>query len=439
VDVHDIIIAYECSIQTGRLGCYYAASFVAHLLRRMPTGTWGFNNAQISLMKFGNGRSVKKETTDDDGKAIVRYSVHAAQVINPLTSRAASLTMALYMDVFKLWWGNPSYKLGFNNMGQLIKQAGDLITGLGRTNPDDVYHPVATGKIVMITRGERVRCTVAQSVALGVKKGGVHVQAVLFSTKAHGDSSFAALRGTVSYPPSINLLYGGAPTVLLDWGNRGAIAQSFLPTLCPGAVSPTKQLGNMCDKGVELLHRGRSCPNWKKSLGGGRLTLSECRNAAVEGGFEAFVYSHTAPEDTSENCYTHLVEKDGETDKENSMGMQDFKAADGVVRDDTCTHIPDFAKDLENKEEYKGWLNQPIAAGNGDLTHHYGVLKSKADCPALDQPLGRMNPGWDVRTKSYAQRTYMSDWSPPAYGGKWTKMEKKKAEGEKKRQKKKER
>jgi hypothetical protein len=446
-DVHDVVLAYECSIKTGRLGCYYAASFVAHLLRRFPTGTYGYPNAQIALMKFGNGMSIKTEGVEK-GKKITMYVVADAQLLVDLTGVGSFLPSVLYRDVFGLWGGS-NYKLGFNNMGQLIKQAGTMLTsGLARYD-ENSSKGKAQGKIIMITRGEGVKCTLAKSTALEFKeKNGVHVQAIVFNQKGPSDSEFEELRLTVSYPPTINMMHGGPPSVLHDWSSRGAIAQSVIPTLCPGAASTAKSLDTLCEQRVEMLHRGRACQTWKHPLADKRVSLMQCRDEAIAGGFEAFQYTYTH-EDVA-NCYTHAVyeleknedgsDKEGVYKKDDkgekilvkSYGQEEYKNAEGVVRDDTCDYIPDYAKGKDDEGDYKGWMRQTPAAGNGELTHHFGVIKSAEFCPKLDCDPTINVPRFEVSPKKAsscgAQRMWQIDFNPASYGAGWKEEDKAEAE-----------
>jgi hypothetical protein len=65
----------------------------------------------------------------------------------------------------------------------------------------------------------------------------------------------------------------------------------------------------------------------------------------------------------------------------------------------TCNYVPDFGK--SEPEKHKGWLNQAIAAGNGDLTSHYRVLESAGDCPNA----------WG----SYLAYAFQRNWDPKQY------------------------
>ena len=157
-EVMDLVVMYECSATVTRLGCWFMASFVVALLNRMPTVAWGLPTMQISLVKFGNGIS----RTIDGGKS---YFVNPAVRISKLTGDLESLSPAVYGDVLGLWTGRTKYHLGFNNIGQGLKLASEVLDESTRVEGDIT----ASKKIVILTKGKRAGCTVVKSIAESLK------------------------------------------------------------------------------------------------------------------------------------------------------------------------------------------------------------------------------------------------------------------------------
>jgi len=167
----------------------------------------------------------------------------------------------------------------------------------------------------------------------------------------------------------------GAFVNLIDWGFRRSQTQFLIPKLCPNAISKSHTLQTLCDKRVQLLHRGRTCHDWTLKLSDSPVSLEDCRNKAFAKGYEGFIWTDVSDQENAEesNCMTHP--EDGKKAQSNDAGLP---------LESTCNYVPDYDEDgtKDKPDSWKGWLNQDLAAGNGETTSHYAVLKSASDCPS---------------------------------------------------------
>lgn len=387
-DVMDMVIAFECSNSVTRLGCWFMASFIVTLLQKMPTVTWGFPTMKIAIVKFGNGEAMSK----GDGT----YYVAPAHKLSDLTLNNQGLVGDLYMDVMGLWSASSGrqqegalgyfWKLGFNNIGQGLKLAGEIIDDSDRTE-GDVY---ANKKILVLTKGLRSGCTVVKSVAETYKNKGVTIDLVLFSgTYASNPAQFEVLEESVSFPSKAHFHPVGPLSKLNDWSFRTQSAQALIPHICPEAVSVDHSLKKMCTAGALLLHRGRTCHDWTYELcDDGPLDLGSCRNAAMNMGFKGFIHTDVSmiPDATECNCLAKIKKKEEDKNGQEKPGQKDIPHPDATgPQIDEKTGLP-LEATCENKQkqnvggEKTGWMFQAVAAGNGDMTSHYMVI-SESECP----------------------------------------------------------
>jgi len=361
-DVLDLVVAYECSATVNKLGCWLMSIFIVELMKKIPTVSFGFPTVAVSLVKFGNGMSKKVEGSKDS------YYVQEAEILTTLNHNVQNVRNIVYRNTWESWTGKNGWVFGFNNIGQALKQA-DLILDNSDRSTDNAV--IADKKVLILTKGKRAGCTVVRQVSEAMKKKGIVIDLILFSpTYDSNPDEFGALEDSVTFPHHAHLHSMGAFVQLVDWGFRMSQAQFLVPKICPDAVSKSRALGKHCEMRVQLLHRGRTCHNWTKKLTKGPVSLEECRNEAMADGYEGFVWTDVSDQENAEesNCLTH--EEDGKKAQVNDKKQP---------VENTCNFVPDYGKD--KPEEHKGWLNQEIAAGNGDLTSHYRVLKSANECP----------------------------------------------------------
>merc|ERR1740117_734188 len=119
----DLVIAYECSNSVTQLGCWFMASFVVELMKKMPASAYGFPTLSIGLVKFGNGMSLPDPNTPGN------FYVQDAWTLSPLSTDHTAISANLWNDVAKLWTvgqsaasigqesrGEDYWQLGYNNM-----------------------------------------------------------------------------------------------------------------------------------------------------------------------------------------------------------------------------------------------------------------------------------------------------------------------------------
>merc|ERR1719382_2166974 len=124
--------------------------------------------------------------------------------------------------------------MGFNNIGQAMKEAGLMLDDSDCTE-GDVY---ASKKVLFLTKGLRSGCTVIKSVAEEYKNKGVAVDLVLFSgTYWDNKVQYEVLEEAVSFPYKAHLHVVGALSRLNDWSFRTQSAQGLIPHVCPEAIS----------------------------------------------------------------------------------------------------------------------------------------------------------------------------------------------------------
>jgi hypothetical protein len=296
------------------------------------------------------------------------YYVQEAEVLLPLTHNIAGIRSTIYENTWKSWTGANKWTYGFNNIGQALKAA-DLILDDSSRSADSSVN--ADKKVLVLTKGKRAGCTVVKQVAEEMKKKGIVLDLVLFSpTYDSNPDEYSALQESVSFPHKAHMHNLGAFVNLVDWGFRMTQSQFLVPKICPEGVSKSHTIQKMCDMRVQLLHRGRTCHNWTKKLTSGPVSLEECRNEAFSKGYEGFIWTDVSEQENAEECNCLSHEEDGKAEQVNEKNMP---------LENTCSYVPDYGKD--KPEDHKGWLNQELAAGSGDLTSHYRVLKSATDCP----------------------------------------------------------
>lgn len=187
---------------------------------------------------------------------------------------------------------------------------------------------------------------------------------------------YEVLHEVVSFPYHQHIHSVPGLHTLASWSSRHDTVSRMIPSICPDAVSPGVAISKQCNSRVLLLHRGRTCGDWTYKLTDEPLPLEKCANLAMEGGFKSFIHTDVehpnyiaAEGGGTANCFTH--KKDGR--------KAAFDPVSKLPTEDTCNYVPDFGKG--NEPKYQGWLNQDLAAGNGELTSHYAVLGSKSECP----------------------------------------------------------
>lgn len=365
-DTMDLVIAYECSASVTRLGCWFMATFVVSLLERMPTIGFLMPKLKIGLVKFGNGIS----KTNDGGAT---YYVNQAKRMSWLTTENRRMRPRILNDIISVFHGKSNYRLGFTNIGSAVKQAGTILDRSWRTEGNS--DQVAKQKILILTKGKRAECTPLKTVADGLKKKGITLDIVLFSStyKNSPDAAAKTLQDSVTYPYRFHLHNPGALSKLNDFTWRSNAAGKLIPKICPGAFSMQQFFWGSCNKGEQIVHRGRTCPDWTYALAKKPITLSKCRNKAHDKGYKGFVWTdpNSTPGMTEPNCFTHKIfGKLAQVDEEDKP------------KDDTCHYVPDYAPkgNATAMEEYTGWEGQALPAGEADATSHYRVLEGASAC-----------------------------------------------------------
>lgn len=365
-DNMDLVIAYECSASVTRLGCWFMATFVVALLERMPTLSFFTPKLKIGLVKFGNGIS----KTLDNGNT---YYVNPAKRMSWLTSENRRMRPRILNDVIRVFHGQSNYKLGFTNIGSAVKEAGKILDRSWRTEGSS--DQVAKQKILVLTKGKRAECTPLKTVADGLKKKGITLDVVLFSTtyKNSPDAAAKTLQDSVTYPYRFHLHSPGALSKLNDFQWRQNMASRLIPKICPGAFSVKSFFWGSCEKGEQIVHRSRTCHDWTYALAKRPIGLTKCRNKAHDKGFKGFIWTDpiSQPGMTEPNCFTHKV----------YGKLAQVDDHDRPV-DDTCQYVPDYApkSNATALEEYKGWEGQALPAGEADSTSHYRVLEGASEC-----------------------------------------------------------
>jgi len=316
------------------------------------------------------------------------YFVRPAHRLSDLTDDNFGLVRKLYGDTLGLWKGKQSWHMGFNNVGQAMKEAGLILDDSDRTEGD----VVASKKVLFLTKGLRAGCTVFKSVAEQYKNKGMKIDLVLFSgTYESNPSQFEVLEEAVSYPSHAHFHVVGPLSKLNDWSFRAQTAQSLIPNVCPAAVSVSTTFKKHCDAGVQLLHRGRTCHDWTYELcNDGPVDLQACRNLAVDKGFSAFIHTDLAHASDSEaatecNCMAKIKKKEQDENGQDKPGQKDVPHEDATgPQFDPKTKLPleTTCKNQQKQEEggeKNGWLHQAFAAGNGDMTSHYAVIQ-QSEC-----------------------------------------------------------
>jgi len=382
------------------------ASFVVTLIQRMPASTFGWPATDIALVKFGNGEAIPK----GDGT----YFVAPAHKLAALTGEALDNNMLiekLYQDVMGLWdtegGGAGGWKMGFNNIGQGLLLASEIIDTSDRTEGQ----VSAAKKIVLLTKGLRSGCTEVKRLGEKAKQDGTIVDVVLFSgTYESNPTQFEVLQESVSFPWESHFHPVGALSKLNDWSYRTETAQDLIPKICPNAVSPKEVFDDMCKEHVLLLHRGRTCHDWNYELcEDGPVDLEGCGNLASRNGFKGFIHTKlpTSDEEGSSecNCLAKIKAKEKDENGQEKPGQADVPHPDaaGDQMDKDMMPLESTCKNKQKQNEggeKEGWLYQAPAAGDGDMTSHYMVV-SESECPR----------SWsDFRYKAFA-----NSYSPEQY------------------------
>lgn len=381
-DQMDLVIAYECSQSLSRLGCWFMASFVVLLIKRMPAATFGWPALDIALVRFGNGEAIAK----GDGTYYVAPAHKLADLVKePLDNNR--LIKKIYMSTFQLWGKSSDFKMGFNNIGQAVLLGSEILDGSDRSENAEVN---SSKKILLLTKGMRSGCTEVKRLAEKTKRKGTIVDLVLFSpTYASNPTQFEVLQESVSFPWQAHFHPMGAMSKLNDWTYRMKSTVDLIPKICPDAVSRKDIFQHMCDTRAQLLHRGRTCHDWTFDLcKDGPVSLAACSNLASEAGFKGFIHTKLDEDggSTECNCVAKIKKKEVDKNGKEKPGQPDIPHPDaagdqidkatGLPLESTCTN-----KQKQNEGEDKsGWLYQAPAAGDGDMTSHYMVI-SESECP----------------------------------------------------------
>merc|ERR1719277_2086018 len=131
--------------------------------------------------------------------------------------------------------GSGAWKMGFNNIGQGLLLASEIIDNSDRTEGA----VSAAKKILLLTKGLRSGCTEVKRLGEKAKQQGTIVDLVLFSGMYESNpTQFEVLQETVSFPFKAHFHVPGALSKLNDWSFRTETAQDLIPKICPNAVSP---------------------------------------------------------------------------------------------------------------------------------------------------------------------------------------------------------
>lgn len=381
-DTMDLVIVYECSNSVTSLGCWFMAQFVVALLDRSSAMTFMFPSMAIGLVRFGNGVSVP--VVGDDGQTTGEYYVQDAHTISTLRNDVTAVTGDIYNDFFEFVWssthrgadGKITRSLGYNNMGQALQKAADILDASTRATDGDVK---AVQKILVLTKGKNTQCTIAKEVASKLRMKGIVIDIVLFSADyAENEGPYKILRDDIAnYPPEAHFHVVPGLHTLVSWQSTTEAVSRILPAVCPDAVSPVQAIKKQCEEKALLLHKGRQCGDWNYHLSS-KVVASpqECANLALAKGFRAFVFTdvehpnYQAEEGgTAANCVTH--KEDGKKPA--------FEPATLKPYDNTCTFVPEYGQ--KDPKSFTGWAKQPFAAGNGAITNHYAALDGSGSCP----------------------------------------------------------
>jgi hypothetical protein len=364
-DNMDLVIAYECSASVTRLGCWFMATFVVALLERMPTISFYTAKLKIGLVKFGNGIS----KTLDNGAT---YYVNPARRMSWLTTENRRMRPRILNDIIRTFHGRNRWNLGFTNLGSAVKEAGKILDRSWRT---EAYGNPAKQKILVLTKGKRAECTPVVNVAQGLKKKGSTIDMILFSPtyKKNPDAAAKTLQDAVTYPYRFHLHNPGALSKLNDFQFRRDVASRLIPKICPGDFSVQEYTWFSCNKGEQIVHRGKTCHDWTYALAKKPVSLEKCRNKAHDKGYKGFIWTDptSQPGSREPNCFSHKI-----FGKLKQVDDQDHPI------DDTCQYVPDYAPkgNATAMAEYEGWEGQALPAGEADATSHYRVLEGASEC-----------------------------------------------------------
>jgi len=325
--------------------------------------------------------------------------VQQAHQVAPLKNNCQELTGDIYNDYFEFVWQSPASSeqgadgkavsmvtLGYNNLGQALDKAQQILDKSDRAAEGASQ---ATQKILVLTKGKRVECTIAKEVASKIKSKKILIDVVLMSAEYESNPGpYQILKEIVSYPAHAHFHVIHGLHTLVSWASTSEAVSRIIPMTCPDAVSPKQAIKKQCDQKAIMLHKGRECGDWTHPLSTKVVpTVQDCANLALQKGFAAFIYTdiespafQSKEGSTTANCMTHKT--DGKLPAYDPQTMKPY--------DDTCKFVPEYGQ--KEPKSFTGWSKQPFAAGNGMVTSHYAVVDGSGGCPK----------SWDYKYKKQA-------------------------------------
>jgi hypothetical protein len=249
-DTMDLVIAYECSGSVTQLGCWMMSSFVVTLLEKMPGGVFGFPALKIGMVKFGNGMSLP--LSDGSG-----FYVKDAEVLSPLSDQHDAQAAQLFQDSLKLMSvgqnfdsigqenrGSDYWHLGYNNLAQALQKAAEVLDATDRSEGQET---VAIQKVLVLTKGKRAGCTSAKEVSKTMKEKGIFIDILLFASDYDTNpKAYEILQEVASFPWEEHVHVIPGLHTLSNQASRQDAAAKLIPSICPGAISPSEAMQSMC-------------------------------------------------------------------------------------------------------------------------------------------------------------------------------------------------
>jgi len=371
-DMMDLAIVYECSASTTKLGCYFIAEFVKHLMSRMASHVFELQSMKVSLIKFGNGKAVKDKVSGE-------YSVSPAKLVSPLSGNIEKLQTLVMEETYQLWDEEPAWHLGFNNAAEGLMLAADILGSSSRGGRP--YY--ASKKALVLTKGKRAECTTLGRTSDAMQEDGIDVATILFASdyKDTEDSKkkYELVKEMVSYPDDVNFNLIEGVALLADSVKRDSFVDKIIPRICPRAMSPRRYRWRARWSGVAMVHYGRTCTTWTSPESPDSVVLGvsvrnprSCGRLAEEAGYKSFIFSWQSwwerKSGNVPNCFTHK--------SEGTVAQVD---ADGKPVDTTCG-CKTFQCTGQVKDAKGGWLGQMITGyRRWRPTSHYRVYHKMSE------------------------------------------------------------
>jgi len=381
-DRTDLVIVFDASMNVNRLGHWTMTALIEELLVKIPTFNGNEATSSMAVVVYGNGK-VKLTTSTDpqSGAESTKAEIAPAVVISPLKAAneiSAAVEPKLYKKLrdfnMQAWNGevidilNPpqSWTYGFSNLGNAMSKA-EVVLENGR--PEGVAK-----KILIVGLGKRTECGAAAEIAHRLKNlpdAPVTINSILFAPDFDTNpGGYTAFQELMSFPPA-SLMWGKSFADLLSADHRTEVVTNSIPTICPGAVSPTNYFQKLCKDMSMLMHQGRHCNNWTKPVTDGIVSLQECAQMADAQGFKAFSHGDgNLLEGSTVNCLVH------EEDSKKKPFITEEGDQQWQPDDSTCTAQVEVCDAIGSGDKCSGWF----AMSQGGAYNHYAVMPNEGEC-----------------------------------------------------------